>query len=373
MKIAMIISTPFPPEEGIGYYAYNLSKKLIGRGHEVTVITRGNIEGIEHFYFDGIEVYKLPFFPVYPFHVHVHKLFLKRFFNRLGREFDVIHVHSPLSPPIEPEVVNIPLISTIHTSLMEDIKHYQVQNVETIGQKLTTYLSGYPLTMKLIENSSIITTVSSAVAREVQEYYGRTPLILGNGVDERKFYPVENKEGGYLLYVGRLDYRKGVIDLLKAAQVLRNDLGYVKILIVGKGPLYNNIKVAITRNNLDNVKLLGHIPWERLLWLYRNAEVFVFPSHYEGLPTVVLEAMSSGLPVVASDIPAHRDVIVTGYNGLLSKKGSPESIAENILTVLEDEKLKKKLEKNARKTIERKFTWNKISRKFERIYESATS
>lgn len=373
MKIGMIISTPFPPEEGIGYYTYNLSKKLIERGHEVTVITRGNTMGVEHFYFDGIEVYKPQFFPVYPFHVHLHKLFLEKFFKQLDRVFEVIHVHSPLSPPLKPELIDTPVISTVHTSLLEDIKHYQVQNLETIGQKLTTYLVGYPLTMKLIENSSVVTTVSSAVAREIQEYYGRTPLILGNGVDESKFYPLENKKGGYLLYVGRLDYRKGVIDLIKAAQVLKNNWGHIKILIVGKGPLDDIIKVEITKNNLDNVKLLGHVPWERLLWLYRNAEVFVFPSHYEGLPTVVLEAMSSGLPVVASDIPAHRDVIITGYNGLLSKKGSPESIAENISTVLENERFKKKLGKNARKTIERKFTWSRISRKFEKIYKSLST
>ncbi|ACJ17349.1 phosphatidylinositol glycantransferase-class A [Thermococcus onnurineus NA1] len=373
MKIAMLISTPFPPEEGIGYYTYNLSKKLIERGHEVTVITRGSPRNIEHFYFDGIEVYKPQFFPVYPLHVHIHKLFIERFFRKLGKDFDVIHIHSPLSPFIKHPLNDIPIVSTVHTSLIEDIKHYQVHDLNAMGQKLTTYAVGYPLTMELLESSDVVTTVSSAVAREIQEYYGRTPLILGNGVDEGKFYPADSREGGYLLYVGRLDYRKGVIDLIKAAQILKENTTTTKILIVGKGPLYNEIKAMITRDNLDNVELLGHVPWEQLLWLYRNAEVFIFPSHYEGLPTVVLEAMASGLPVVASDIPAHRDVIINGHNGLLSKRGSPESIAENVLTLLENEKLQRKLGRNARKTIERKFTWGKIGRKFERIYESATS
>lgn len=373
MRIAMLMSTPFPPEEGIGYYTYNLSKKLIERGHEVTVITRGNPKNIEHFHFNEIEVYKPQFFPVYPFHVHVHRLFVEKFFRRLGKEFDVIHIHSPLSPVPKDMPQDIPIVSTVHTSLMEDIKHYQVHSPGAMGQKLTTYVSGYPLTMDLIENSSAVTTVSSAVAKEIQEYYGRTPVILGNGVDENRFYPAEDRVGGYILYVGRLDYRKGVIDLVKAAQILKERSVNTRIIIVGKGPLYSTIKRIISKSNLNNVELPGHVSWERLLWLYRNAEVFVFPSHYEGLPTVVLEAMASGLPVVASDIPAHRDAIINECNGLLSKKGSPNSIAEKVQILLEDKNLQKKLGKNARKTIEKRFTWDRISRKFERIYESVAS
>lgn len=75
----MIISTPFPPEEGIGYHVYNLSKKLIERGHEVTVITRGGLE-TEKMNFDGIEVLKAPFVPLYLFHVSINGFFLKQAF-----------------------------------------------------------------------------------------------------------------------------------------------------------------------------------------------------------------------------------------------------------------------------------------------------
>lgn len=372
MRIAMLISTPFPPEEGIGYYVYNLSKKLIERGHEVTVITRGGYSNVEHFHLDGIEVYKPQFLPVYPFHVHIHKLFVERFFKKLNKEFDIIHIHSPLSPYLN-YLKGIPTILTVHTSLLEDIRHYQVHNLSAMGQKLTTYVAGYPLMMKLIKHSNVVTTVSSAVAKEIQEYYGRTPIVVGNAVDERKFYPSDDRVGEYVLYVGRLDYRKGLIDLIKAAQILKDNIRTIKILIVGTGPLYEYIRAIIRKNDLNNIELTGYVPWKRLLWLYRNAEIFVFPSHYEGLPTVVLEAMACGLPVVASDISAHRDVIINGYNGLLSKKGSPDSIAENILTLIENEKLQRKLGKNARKTIEEKFTWDKIGKKFERIYRQTIS
>jgi glycosyltransferase involved in cell wall biosynthesis len=364
MKIAMLISTPFPPEEGIGYYTYNLSKKLIERGHEVAVITRGGFSKIEHFNFDGIEIYKPQFFPIYPFHVHVHKLFVEKFFNELDKKFDVVHIHSPLSPPIK---LDTSIINTIHTSLIEDIKHYQVQNM---GIKLTTYISGYPLTQKLIDISKITTTVSSAVAKELINYYCiDNPIVIGNGVDEKKFFPIKNKKSeDYILYVGRLDYRKGIIDLVKASIFLNNF--DIKIYIVGKGPLKQLIENYISHHNLKNIVLLGHLSHEKLIELYQNASIFVFPSHYEGLPTVLLEAMSSGLPVVVTDIPAHRDVIKNWKNGIFVKRNSPEDIAEKITYLLENKKLREKLGRNARKTIEKNFTWNKICDKFEKLYKS---
>ncbi|KUK17269.1 glycosyltransferase family 4 protein [Thermococcus sibiricus] len=369
MRIAMLISTPFPPEEGIGYYTYNLSKKLIEKGHKVTVITRGHYGKVKHFYFDRIEVYKPQFFPVYPFHVHVHKLFVEKFFRNLDNEFDVIHIHSPLSPPI---TSNSPIVGTIHTSLVEDIKHYQVLDTKGIGIKLTTYISGYPLTQELISNAETITTVSSAVAKELINYYSiNNPIIVGNGVNEKVFHPVKKKSDDYVLYVGRLDYRKGIFDLIKAVSLLKElDM---KVYIVGKGPLKPTIERYLAKNNLKQVLLLGHVSFDKLVRLYQNASVFVFPSHYEGLPTVVLEAMSSGLPVVVSDIPAHKDVVENWKNGLLTEKGSPQDLAEKIALLCEDEKLKRKLGRNARKTIEKRFTWDKITRKFEKIYEMTTS
>ena len=74
MRIAMLMSNPFPPEEGIGNYVYNLSKKLIENGHEVTIMTRGSIKNKSEV-FDGINIIKIPFIPIYPFHIKIHGFF----------------------------------------------------------------------------------------------------------------------------------------------------------------------------------------------------------------------------------------------------------------------------------------------------------
>ena len=99
MKIAMVISTPFPPEEGIGYYAYNLSKKLIEKGHEVTIFTRGSFRTRYKFY-EGINVVEVPFFPLYPFHVNLHGFIFKRLFKSKESDFDLVHIHTPLTPTL---------------------------------------------------------------------------------------------------------------------------------------------------------------------------------------------------------------------------------------------------------------------------------
>lgn len=375
MKIAMVISTPFPPEEGIGYYTYNLSKKLIERGNEVTVITRGSLRNIEHFHFDGIEVYKPRFLPLYPLHVHVHKLFVERFFRKLGKEFDVIHIHSPLPPKVE-AIKNT--VVTFHSPMLAATQHMEVIDVKSVGARVMGTTIAYRIERSLISSARLITTVSHAMAKEFLKYYeigDKRIIITGNGVNIMKFSPNEKKHKKYLLYVGRLSYGKGLFDLLNAMYILKKngDLRY-PLYLVGKGGLKNKIEEYIHFKKLENdIYMLGYIPNEDLPKIYQGAIAFVFPSYYEGMPTVILEAMSSGLPVIATSIVAHSEIISHHKNGLLIPPHSPEMIAEAIRYVTESDTLRRRLGKNARKTIEKKFTWDKISRKCEMIYESVTN
>ncbi|MCK4820291.1 glycosyltransferase family 4 protein, partial [bacterium] len=119
----------------------------------------------------------------------------------------------------------------------------------------------------------------------------------------------------------------------------------------------------------DRFKFLGQVDKNRLVEIYQDADIFVFPSYHEGLPAVVLEAMSCGLPVIATDVRGNRDLISAGENGILVPPRSPGKIAEAITTLIEDEKLKEKLGKNARKTIEDKYTWDAVTNRILECYE----
>lgn len=113
MNVCMVTSLPIPPEEGIGFYVYNLARHLRRKGHTVDVITRGNWHGTSINHQEGITIYRPPFVPIYPFHVHIHGIFVNRLVKDLEDEFDIVHVHTPLSPPVR---TKLPIITTVHTT-----------------------------------------------------------------------------------------------------------------------------------------------------------------------------------------------------------------------------------------------------------------
>jgi len=369
MRICMIISTPFPPEEGIGYHVYNLSKNLIDRGHEVTVITRGSLK-MKTDFVNEIKVLRVPFIPFYPFHVNIHGFFVNRLFKSIEKEFDIVHIHTPLSPIIK---TSLSIVSTIHTSMIEDARHIEIVDLKSLGTKVLTRLVSHPLVSKLIEDSEVVATVSNSVAQELKKYYRLDDaIVVGNGVDKKLFTPVkEKKKENYILYVGRLSYRKGLFDLLESAKQICQNYDIIFVL-VGKGELEGKLKKIIREEKLeDKVVLLGHVGREKLIRLYQNAMVFLISSYYEGLPTVLLEAMACGLPVVATAVSGCVDVVEHRYNGLLIPPKSPEKMTEAITILLEDEELRDMLGKNARKTIEERYTWDSVADRMEKCYKLA--
>jgi glycosyltransferase involved in cell wall biosynthesis len=369
MKICLILSTPFPPEEGIGYYVYNLSKNLLAKGHEITVITRGTFHSTTE-NIEGINVYRVPFLPLYPFHVHIHGYFVNQLVNKL--DVDLIHVHTPLTPII---TKNVPLVSTVHTSVIEDAKFIEVVDLKSFFTKILTRFISFPLIKKTILRSNVVTTVANSVAREISDHYHyEKTIVVGNGVDEKILVPIAHKNNEkYILFIGRLSYRKGIFDLLEAYKGIFEKYG-ILLYIVGKGELDGKIRDFIRRENMtDRIRLLGHQDRNDLIELYQNATIFVLPSHYEGLPTVLLEAMACGLPVIATSVSGCPDVIIDGENGFLVPSKSPERIHEAISTLLGNEKLRQNFGKNARITIETSNTWDKIAKRIEDCYRDALS
>jgi glycosyltransferase involved in cell wall biosynthesis len=137
------------------------------------------------------------------------------------------------------------------------------------------------------------------------------------------------------------------------------------------GPYLRVFQEKIRKMGLQKrVIYMGYVTREKLIQLYKNATVHVLPSHYEGFPTVLLEAMSCGLPVVATNIGGNNEVISSGVNGLLVPPKCPEAMADAILRLIGDASLREQIGKAARKTVEDNYTWDKISEKFIKCYES---
>lgn len=373
MKICMLISLPFPPNEGVGYHTYYLSKKLIEKGHEVVVITRGSWRKTQRFFFDGIEVIKAPYIPIYPFYIKLHGIFVNKIFKTLEPEIDILHIHSPLPPFIK---TSKPIVLTIHTPMLTDYRRVKINSIYSFFTKISAKLVSYPQELRLIKASNIITTVSESVAKELQENYTNKKdiIVTGNGVNEKIFNDQNNKSNDRqknILFVGRIDREKGVFDLVECAKYIFNTKSDIFFNLAGNGRDLKKLLKKIKKAKIQNRFIfLGQVEKNHLVKIYQNASIFVLPSYHEGLPGVILEAMSCGLPIIATDVRGNRDLISHEENGIIVPPRDPKKMADEIKRLLEDKKLSEYLGKNARNTIIKKYTWDILANKILKCYES---
>lgn len=166
--------------------------------------------------------------------------------------------------------------------------------------------------------------------------------IVPNGVDIDRFVPSARRQPGLLCWVGRVAPQKNLELLLRALEGVPG----VRVRCIGNGPQRERLERFAEQHQVQ-VEWMGTVPHDALPGYLQEAQVFVFPSAYEGDPKAVLEAMACGLPVVASDIPEHRAIIQPDVNGLLSPL-DPMSFRGQIRRVLQDPSLAERLGRQAR-------------------------
>lgn len=159
-----------------------------------------------------------------------------------------------------------------------------------------------------------------------------------------KDIPTMNKNKIRLLYVGRLRHEKGIVYLLEAIKILQTKLN-IFLTIVGGGSVLEELKNVTRQLKIeDRVVFEGHIAFgERLFSIYREHDIFILPSVSEGTPRVLLEAMCNGLAVIATNVGGIPFTIQNRYNGLLIPPKSPSTIADAVIEIVNDDKLRYQL------------------------------
>ncbi len=370
----MIISNPFPPEEGIGNYVHNLSKKLMERGHKVTVITRGGLKR-ETFIFDSILVVKIPFIMIYPFHTDIHKIFLNSFIRMLEKNIDVIHIHTPLVPLV---TTRLPVVTTFHSpQYVDSRKSIEVVNIKNFLLKALGILK-LKNEKALVSLSTVVGSVSTGVKSDIERYYGilKPANVFGNAVSDKFLEAVRSREivkdPMMILYVGRLDYQKGLIDLINSMKIVSQKEPNARLVIVGKGPLKQKLIRKISELNLQKqVELRGFHNRDQVLEDYLRASIFVSPSYSEGLPTTCLEAMACKNAVIATNVRGNSELIIANETGLLVPKHEPCTLGHQILRLLQDSQLRERLASNAHVRIKTEFTWDIVTNRVLESYNLA--
>ncbi len=176
-----------------------------------------------------------------------------------------------------------------------------------------------------------------------------------------------------ILFVGRLEERKGVADLIHACSLVKEDFPDFRLIIVGPGLKLRYQYEMLARHLLgDRVVFTRFVPFDELPQYYRTADIFCAPANGgESFGIVLLEAMASGKPVVATNIPGYASVMTDGREGLLATPRDRRSIADALLTLIHDKARRQKMAENGLVTAE-KYSWVNVSRQVEEYYKSLT-
>lgn len=371
MKIAQISPYFYPHLGGVESHVLELSRHLKDRGHELTVITTLLEDTVEEEEILGITVKRVKPLSILfstPINIGIGQVIRKG-------DFDIVHGHSP--PPLCcffgarcVDKLDIPFVLTYHCDLELPIL-FGSPLVQLYQRTLATYT--------VRKSERVITTTRSygATSRTVWQEDAR---IIPNAVDAETFNPdvsgtrVREKHGikdddKVVLYIGRIVYHKGLQYLVESATHLGDD---VKYIIGGTGDFMEELRDTVKRFGLeDRVIFPGRIPNSELPEYYGAADVFVLPSvsRLEAFGIVALEAMASRVPVVVSDIPGVREVIVEGRHGLLAEPMKAFDIAGKIRTILENPEMAEHMGYQGRKVVEERYTWKTVAKQIEDVYK----
>jgi glycosyltransferase involved in cell wall biosynthesis len=192
--------------------------------------------------------------------------------------------------------------------------------------------------------------------------------VIPNGVDTAMFHPRESREKSRgpvrLLFVGRVVFQKGLDVLLAALAQLPRD-GDWQLEIIGDGDRRSALEAEAARLGVAaRIRFAGWCRRTEIAERYRAADVFVFPSRDEGMPNVVLEAMASGLPIVATAIAGNEELVRDGENGFLVPPDDPAALAAALVRIVADANAREQMSRASRVRIEREYTWPQIARRY---------
>jgi glycosyltransferase involved in cell wall biosynthesis len=169
-------------------------------------------------------------------------------------------------------------------------------------------------------------------------------------------------------YIGRLSAEKGIENFVQALLTILNEHKDYRVLIGGDGPLKESITISLEAEKITGfVDLLGWISHDDLPKYLNQLQLLVLPSHTEGLPNILLEAMACGTPVLSTGVGAIPDLIIDGKTGFIMGENTPDCIARNVKRALNFPDLEKVAE-NGRHFTERNFTFDKTVEKWQRIF-----
>ncbi|HEU5347669.1 MAG TPA: glycosyltransferase family 4 protein [Ktedonobacterales bacterium] len=278
-------------------------------------------------------------------------------------QFDVLHMHEPLASALP--------LTMLHLSGLTDTVYVGTFHAWARRSLTSTsdwaYYSAKPLLGRYFRRLHGRIAVSPAAAEFVSRFFPGEYRVIPNGVDLQRFSAgvaplAQYVDGRFnIVFLGRLEQRKGLKYLLRAIPIIRQHYPNTRFLIGGDGPQRVGFQTYVAQAGWRDVVFLGRVAPELLPSLYATADVFCAPNTGgESQGIVLLEAMASGRPVVASDITGFRSVIRNHRDGLLVAPKNHEQLAWAVCHLLEDEEERRRLAVAARERAS-EFGWEHVA------------
>ncbi len=362
MKIGLVSPYVYPLPGGVTQHVRYLYENLRLRGHDVRILTSSH--GLQRSS-EG-DIIRLGKGFSMPANGSVGTITLSpRFISQvravLERErFDVLHFHEPF----------VPFLSLV---ILRESQSVNVATFHAYGGWSPSYEFGSRTLGGYADRLHGRIAVSAAARHFIDRYFPGDYKVIPNGVDAERFrrsVPLARWQDGTrnLLFVGRFEPRKGLLDLLKAYRILRKTGCQCRLLVVGGGPQEREARRYVATRRLIGVEFLGRVSDDEKTQLFRTADVFVSPATGgESFGIVLLEAMAAGAPIVASDIHGYKGVVRRGREGLLVPPHEPKQLAASIARLLREGDLAAEMSAAGVVRAE-EFSWPRVTAKVDDYY-----
>ena len=368
MKIAIIVYQ-FPPKwlAGTEIATYHIAQHLAIRGHEIHVITSLDSGMPRESRLQGFYVHRIKSPGIRFLYLPIFWLKILILLNKIKPE--VIHI----------QAINLALLGYC-------AKIFIRKNVAIWGRGSDVYEMNRfnPITRLMIrfgvKNCDALIALTTAMQAEIEKFSKREAYVIPNGIDLKRYDQLSREQirkelkiaedTQIILWVGNMNPWKGLRYLIEAMDTVRHRTNKVRLILIGDGLEKNGLYMRAKNLNLgDVITFAGELPNDKVLEYMVASDIFVLPSITEGLPNVILEAMGSGLPIVATNVKGMSEIITEGVNGFLVDHKNSAQIANQVILLTNDEQLRQQIGNNNREKA-KEYSWDVVIEKLERVYLS---
>jgi phosphatidylinositol alpha-mannosyltransferase len=367
MRVGLVSPYDYSHPGGVNQHIRHLSRQLRELGHEVRVLAPSSHKVISDPDFRRVGG-SIPV-PVNNSvaRISLNPLRMRRVAEMLEDEcFDVLHLHEPLAPML-------PLIVLRHSTTAN------VGTFHAFAEASLPYSYSHEFLAPYIQRLHAQVAVSVAARSFVRRFFPEVdPIIIPNGVDVARFRPdlppVRHLRDRCInfLFVGRLEERKGVRDLVRGFNLAQESVPHCRLIVVGDGPDRRDVEGIIRAERIKNVVLAGRVPDEVLPRYHASSDVFCAPAMgSESFGIVLVEAMAARLPVLCTSIPGYLSVVTPEVNGLVVAPGNPTELGEAMTRLAGDASLRQRMGEAGMRIAREHYAWPAVTSRLLEVYEQA--